>query len=69
MPCSPTTGRRSPPSSSSPASPEIRQVEQGLSIPILPALIWRLAGRVPTPIGRLTDKRDLDAKVWDREKE
>jgi len=42
------------------------QVEQGISIPFLPALLWRLAGRVPTPIGRLTDKRDLDAKVWDR---
>jgi hypothetical protein len=22
---------------------------------------------VPTPIGRLTDKRDLNAKVWDRD--
>lgn len=42
------------------------QVTQGISIPFLPALAWRLAGRVPTPIGRLTDKRDLDAKVWDR---
>ena len=41
-------------------------VTQGISIPFLPALAWRLAGRVPTPIGRLTDKRNLDAKVWDR---
>ena len=44
----------------------VEEVEQGISIPFMPALIWRLAGRVPTPIGRLTDKRDLDAKVWDR---
>ncbi|MGH2922711.1 MAG: hypothetical protein ACRDKH_01605 [Solirubrobacterales bacterium] len=44
----------------------VETVEQGISIPFLPALVWRLAGRVPTPIGRLTDKRDLDAKVWDR---
>ena len=44
----------------------VDQVTQGISIPFLPALAWRLAGRVPTPIGRLTDKRNLDAKVWDR---
>lgn len=43
------------------------QIEQGISIPFLPALLWRVAGKVPTPIGRLTDKRDLNAKVWDRD--
>jgi hypothetical protein len=42
------------------------QIEQGISIPFLPAFLWRVAGKVPTPIGRLTDKRDLDAKVWDK---
>ena len=42
------------------------QVDQPISIPFLPAFLWRVLGRVPTPIGRLTDKRDLDAKVWDR---
>lgn len=40
--------------------------EQGIPIPWLQALIWRVAGKVPTPIGRLTDKRDLNAKVWGR---
>ncbi len=40
--------------------------EQGIPIPWLQALIWRMAGKVPTPIGRLTDKRDLNAKVWGR---
>jgi hypothetical protein len=41
-------------------------IEQGIPIPFLPAFIWRVLGKVPTPIGRLTDKRDLNAKVWDR---
>ena len=40
--------------------------EQGIPIPWLPAFLWRVAGKVPTPIGRLTDKRDLNAKVWGR---
>ena len=43
-----------------------RQMEQGIPIPRLQAFLWRVAGKVPTPIGRLTDKRDLDAKVWGR---
>jgi hypothetical protein len=42
------------------------RLEQGIPIPFLPAFMWRVLGRVPTPIGRLTEKRDLDAKVWDR---
>jgi hypothetical protein len=40
--------------------------DQGFPIPWLPAFLWRVAGKVPTPIGRLTDKRDLNAKVWGR---
>jgi hypothetical protein len=43
------------------------RIEQPIPIPFLPALVWRVAGRVPTPIGRLTDKRDLNAKVWERD--
>jgi hypothetical protein len=42
------------------------RIVQGIPIPFLPAFLWRVLGRVPTPIGRLTEKRDLDAKVWDR---
>ncbi len=42
--------------------------EHGIPIPWLPAFAWRVAGKVPTPIGRLTDKRDLNAKVWGRGK-
>ena len=41
-------------------------IEQGIPIPFLPAFAWRVLGKVPTPIGRLTDKRELNAKVWDR---
>lgn len=41
-------------------------IEQGISIPFLPALAWRVLGRVPTPIGRLTDRRELNARVWGR---
>ena len=40
--------------------------DQGFPIPWLPAFMWRVAGKIPTPIGRLTDKRDLNAKVWGR---
>lgn len=40
--------------------------DQGFPIPWMPAFFWRVAGKVPTPIGRLTDKRDLNAKVWGR---
>src|SRR5215217_4096726 len=31
--------------------------EQAIPVPWLPAFMWRVAGKVPTPIGRLTDKR------------
>jgi hypothetical protein len=41
-------------------------MEQGIPIPFVPAFFWRVLGKVPTPIGRLTDKRELNAKVWDR---
>ena len=43
--------------------------EQGIPVPWLPAFLWRVAGKVPTPIGRLTDKRDLNAKVWGRRRD
>lgn len=46
-----------------------KTIEQTIPIPWLQALIWRAAGKVPTPIGRLTDKRDLNAKVWGRRKD
>jgi len=41
-----------------------KQVEKGLPIPIPQALMWRLAGRVPTPVGRLSDARDLNVQVY-----
>jgi hypothetical protein len=43
-------------------------LEHEIRIPWLQAILWRLAGRVPTPIGRLTDKRDLNATVWSRDR-
>ena len=44
-----------------------QKLEQGIPVPRLQAFLWRVAGRVPTPIGRLTDKRDLNATVWGRD--
>lgn len=44
-------------------------LEHAIRVPWLQALLWRVAGRVPTPIGRLTDKRDLNATVWSRDAE
>jgi hypothetical protein len=43
--------------------------EQEIPIPRLQAFLWRVVGRVPTPIGRLTDQRDLNATVWGKEAE
>lgn len=51
------------------ADGETKTMEQGIPIPWLQALIWRVLGKVPTPIGRLTDKRDLNARVWGRGKD
>lgn len=48
------------------ADGERKTMEQGIRIPWLQAFLWRVAGKVPTPIGRLTDKRDLNARVWGR---
>jgi hypothetical protein len=45
-----------------------KTLEHRIPIPRLQAFLWRVAGRVPTPIGRLTDKRDLDATVWGRDR-
>jgi hypothetical protein len=43
-------------------------VEQGVPVPIPQALAWRLLGRVPTPFGRLIDRRELNVPVWRRRK-
>jgi hypothetical protein len=32
-------------------------------VPIPQAFLWRLTGRIPTPIGRLTDRRELDLAI------
>ena len=41
-----------------------KQVQRGMTVPIPQAIMWRLAGRVPTPIGKLTQTRDLDLAVY-----
>jgi hypothetical protein len=43
-----------------------KQTEQQIRIPILQAVAWRVLGRVPTPIGRLTDTRTLNRIVFKR---
>ncbi|HEX6585901.1 MAG TPA: hypothetical protein VF052_04060 [Solirubrobacterales bacterium] len=37
-----------------------KQLERGIPIPIPQAFLWRSLGRIPTPIGRLTDERKLN---------
>ena len=37
-----------------------KRLERGIRIPIPQAFMWRVAGRIPTPIGRLTDERRLN---------
>jgi hypothetical protein len=32
-------------------------------VPIPQAFLWRLTGRIPTPIGRLTDRGELDLAI------
>ena len=41
-----------------------KQVQRGMAVPIPQAIMWRLAGRVPTPLGKLTDARELDLAVY-----
>jgi hypothetical protein len=45
---------------------ETKLVDQAIPVPIPQAFLWRVAGRVPTPIGRLTDKRKVGRKLWRR---
>lgn len=37
-----------------------KQLERGIPVPIPQAFLWRVLGRIPTPIGRLTDERKLN---------
>jgi len=43
-----------------------RRVDQSVPVPIPQAFLWRVLGRVPTPFGRLIDRRDLNLPVWRR---
>jgi hypothetical protein len=45
---------------------ETKLVDQAIPVPIPQAFLWRVAGRVPTPIGRITDKRDIGRRIWRR---
>jgi hypothetical protein len=45
-----------------------RQVDQSVPVPIPQAFLWRVLGRVPTPFGRLIDRRELNVPVWKRRK-
>jgi hypothetical protein len=37
-----------------------KRLERGIPVPIPQAFLWRVLGRIPTPIGRLTDERKLN---------
>ncbi len=43
-----------------------KTVEKGVQIPIPQAFLWRVAGRVPGPIGRLADGVELNRSVLRR---
>lgn len=43
-----------------------KQIERQITIPVPQAFLWRVAGWVPTPIGRFTDKRTIDRRIWGR---
>ena len=45
------------------------QVEQGVPVPVPQAFLWRVFGRVPTPFGRLIDRRELNLPLWRRRRE
>jgi hypothetical protein len=45
---------------------DTKLVDQAIPIPIPQAFLWRVAGRVPTPIGRITEKRMIGRRVWRR---
>lgn len=41
-----------------------KQIQREIPIPPPQAVMWRLAGRVPTPLGKLTDPRELDLALY-----
>jgi hypothetical protein len=41
-----------------------KRVQRGIGVPIPQAFMWRMAGRIPTPFGRLTAARDLDVPLY-----
>jgi len=43
-----------------------KSLERGITIPIPQAILWKLSGRVPTPIGSLRDRRELNLHLWRR---
>lgn len=43
-----------------------RTVERAIPVPVTHALLWRTLGRIPTRIGKLTDRREMDVPVWKR---
>lgn len=41
-----------------------KQVQRGIPVPPPQAFLWRVAGRIPTPLGKLTDRRELDLAIY-----
>lgn len=41
-----------------------KRLDRDLPVAIPQAAMWKLAGRVPTPIGYLTEARDLNLAIW-----
>ena len=40
------------------------QIERGIPIPPIQAFLWRVAGRVPTPLGNLAEARELNLALY-----
>jgi hypothetical protein len=45
-----------------------QRLERTVPVPFLQAFLWRVAGRIPTPIGRLTDERRLNLALRRRKR-
>ena len=43
---------------------QTKQIQKEMGVPIPQAFMWRMAGRVPTPLGKLTEARELDLALY-----
>ncbi|CAN5556867.1 hypothetical protein BH10ACT11_BH10ACT11_17100 [soil metagenome] len=41
-----------------------KRVRREITVPIVQAISWKLAGKVPTPLGSLAEARELNVPLW-----